>query len=78
MGHTIIILYMFGSLLGALTTLTVLSSRESLLAPVCAPMGGSALALIIAVLVLWSERASAPPCRLRAFVDPHETLPTGT
>jgi uncharacterized membrane protein len=56
-----IILYMFASLFGALTTFTVLSSHGSMVALLCAPMGGGALGLVVAVLVVWSERATTLP-----------------
>ena len=55
-----VIMYIFASLLGALTTFTVLSSHGWLVALLCAPMGGSAFAVAVAVLVVWSERVPAP------------------
>ena len=55
-----VIVYLFASLVGALTTFTLLSSHGWLVALLCAPLGGSALTLMIAVLVVWSQRAPAP------------------
>jgi hypothetical protein len=46
-----VILYLFASILGALTTFIVLSSQGWLVALLCAYLGGSALALIIAIAV---------------------------
>ena len=46
-----IILYLFASLLGASATIAFLASSSWLLALLCAPFGGSALALMIAVAV---------------------------
>ena len=46
-----VIVYLFGSLLGALGTLLALSSYSWLMALVCAPLGASALTLIVAAVV---------------------------
>jgi uncharacterized iron-regulated membrane protein len=54
-----IIVYVFASLLGGLTTLTALSSYGWMVALLCAPLGGSALGLGVAALVLWAERTPA-------------------
>ena len=56
MGQTMVIIYMFACLLGTLTTFMVLSSYGSLVALMCAPLGGTALALVFALLVGWTER----------------------
>jgi hypothetical protein len=52
-----IILYLFAGLLGALTTVTALSPFGWAMALLCAPLGGSTLALIVAALVAWTESA---------------------
>jgi hypothetical protein len=52
-----VVLYIFASLIGALTTVTALSSCGWAVALLCAPLGGSALALMLAGLVTWTERA---------------------
>jgi hypothetical protein len=46
-----VIVYLFASLLGAFATVAVLASYSWLLAILCAPLGGSALALITASAV---------------------------
>ena len=51
------IMYLFACLLGALTTLTALSPYGWSAALLCAPLGGSAFALVVAALVVWTERA---------------------
>ena len=58
-----IILYAFGSLLGALTTVAVLSPFGWPMALLCAPLGGSALTLMIAagVYVARTDKASLRP-----------------
>ena len=48
---------MFACLLGALTTFTVFSSAGWTIALLCAPLGGSLFALLVAILVVWTERA---------------------
>jgi hypothetical protein len=53
------IVYMFACLLGALTTFTVFSSAGWTVALLCAPLGGTLFALLVAILVVWTERA--PP-----------------
>ena len=53
------VMYMFASLLGALTTLTILSPFGWPVALICAPLGGSVFTLGVAGLVVWSEKA--PP-----------------
>jgi hypothetical protein len=55
-GQTMIIIYIFASLLGALTTLTAFSPFGWSIALVCAPVGGSAFTLV-AALVVWTARA---------------------
>ena len=55
------IMYLFACLLGALTTLTALSPYGWSAALLCAPLGGSAFALIVAALVVWTERAPVIP-----------------
>ena len=56
-----IIGYIFASLVGALTTLTALSPHGVAVAISCAPLGGSACTLLIAALVIWTERAPVSP-----------------
>jgi hypothetical protein len=46
-----VIVYVFASLLGASATIAFLASEGWLLALLCAPLGGSALTLLIAVSV---------------------------
>jgi len=46
-----VIVYLFASLLGALGTVVALSSSSWLMALLCAPLGGSALTLIVAAVV---------------------------
>jgi len=55
------VFYLFACLLGALTTLTILLPWDWAIALLCAPLGGSALALLMAMLVSWTERV---PSRL--------------
>jgi hypothetical protein len=57
------IMYMFACLLGALTTLTILSPFGWAVALMGAPLGGSALSCAVAGLVMWTEKA---PPRLAA------------
>ena len=52
-----IILYLFASLLGALTTTMALSPYGWAIALLCAPLGGSTLALMLAALITWAEQA---------------------
>jgi hypothetical protein len=52
-----IVLYIFASLLGALTTTTALSPLGWAAALLGAPLGGSALALMLAALITWTEKA---------------------
>ena len=47
-----VIIYLFASLLGALTTVVVLSSYGWLVALACAPLGGSVVAAVVAVLIV--------------------------
>ena len=54
------IMYMFACLLGALTTLTILSPFGWAVALLCAPLGGSALTLLVAGTVAWTEKAPPP------------------
>ena len=61
MGQTMVIMYIFASLLGTLTTFTLLSSYGWMVALLCAPWGGSALALAVAALFTWTEKAPARP-----------------
>ena len=51
------ILYLFAGLVGALTTATALSPLGWAIALLGAPLGGSALALMLAALITWTERA---------------------
>ena len=44
-----VIIYVLASLLGALATFVMLSSYSWLIAPVCAPLVASAVAMIVAV-----------------------------
>ena len=67
MGQTMVIMYIFASLLGALTTLTLLSSYGWMVALLWAPWGGSALTLAVAVLSTWTEKAPARPV---SYADP--------
>jgi len=46
-----VIVYLFASFVGALTTFAWLSSDSWLLALLCTPLGGSALSLIVALTV---------------------------
>jgi hypothetical protein len=55
-----IIVYMFASVLGALTTVAALSPWGWLIALVSAPFGGSALTLIVAVVVVLMEHRKSP------------------
>jgi uncharacterized membrane protein len=55
-----IIIYIFASLLGALTTLAVLAPLGWPVALWCAPVGGSAFTLVTA-LVVWTARAPEIP-----------------
>src|SRR5215208_4676084 len=50
-GRPMVIVYLFASLLGALGTVVALSSSSWLMALLCAPLGGSALTLIVAAVV---------------------------
>ena len=56
-----IIIYIFASLLGALTTLAVLAPLGWPVVLWCAPAGGSAFTLIVAALVAWAARAPEIP-----------------
>jgi hypothetical protein len=63
-----VIVYLFASLLGALTTVAVLLSYGWLMALLWAPLGGSALTLVIAVglYVLRTAQGSSRPAALPA------------
>lgn len=54
------IVYLFASILGALATSVALWSLEWPVALLCAPLGGSALTLTVASLVVRVQRAPSP------------------
>ena len=72
-----IVVYILTSLVGALTTLVVLSSYGWLLALLCAPVGGSALVLIVITVDLLrfyarlAERADQGENRFTSAAGPH-------
>jgi hypothetical protein len=69
-----VIVYLFASLLGALTTLAVLSSCGWLIAFLCAPLGSSALIVAVAIYVGRADAATLRPAVLsvpRLGQQPH-------
>jgi hypothetical protein len=56
-----VIVYLFASLLGMLTTIAVLSSYGWLIAFFCAPLGGSALTVAVGFYVGRANTASLRP-----------------
>ena len=61
MGQTMIILYAFASVVGALSTSLVLSSCGWVVALACAPAAGTGVAFGLALLVAWTERGTEAP-----------------
>jgi hypothetical protein len=59
-----VIVYLFVSLLGTLTTLAVLSSYGWLIAFFCAPLGSSALIIAVGIYVGRANGASLRPAVL--------------
>ncbi len=55
------ILYAFASMIGALTTFTLLSPYGWTTALLWAPLGGSGMTLAVSILVIWTERAPSGP-----------------
>jgi hypothetical protein len=59
-----VIVYLFASLLGTLTTIAVLSPYGWLIAFFCAPLGGSALIVAVGIYVGRANTASLRPAVL--------------
>ena len=59
-----LIVYVFVALAGALASVEVLWPYGWLVALLCAPLGGSTLALVVATRVAWTE---AVPSQARAL-----------
>jgi hypothetical protein len=58
-----VIVYVFTSFLGALTAVALLSSYSWVVALLCAPLGGSALALFVGVGISALQTFSQPRSR---------------